>query len=269
MTPEIDIDHIIRDKAPDLYRMLPGFLKRYIKRTIHQDQINYCLRNFGHLEAIEFIRATLRYMEIDYRVHGMETLDPQKRYIFASNHPLGGLDGLILADAVEKHFGSVKLVVNDLLMNLTPIRSLFVPVNKHGKQSAEYVRGLNRGYDSDEQIIYFPAGLCSRKIHGKIQDPPWRKNFMVKAREHGRDIVPVYVDAVNSRFFYNFARLRKALGVKVNIEMFYLPDEMFSQRGKKMDIYVGTPIEHRRLCDNRPLPELVAEIRKAVYALKK
>lgn len=269
MSLEIDLDKILREKRPDLAKWLPRFAVNYIKRTIHQDEINYILRTFGHLEGAEFIRAALGHMQITATVTETAPLDPNGRYIFASNHPLGGLDGLILTEELEKRYGTTRVVVNDLLMHLSPISSLFVPINKYGKQSAEYATRLSEMYSSDAQILFFPAGLCSRKIHGKVQDPEWKKNFITKAIEYERDIVPVYTSGQNSAFFYNLSRFRKAIGIKANIELFYLPDEMFRKQGENFDIIIGKPIRYKEITKDKSMKEWAAEIRRHAYELKK
>lgn len=269
MDIKIDIDEIIESKNPKLAKYMPGFVKNYIKRTIHQQEINHCLTSFGDKQGTEFIGEILNYLNISHRIIGEENVPKDGRYIFASNHPLGGLDGMVLAYEIERIFGSVKLIVNDLLMNLTPLNPIFVPVNKHGRQTSEYAKTINELYDSEEQIITFPFGLCSRKIDGKIQDGEWRRNFVIKAIDHKRDVVPVFVDARNSNFFYNLANIRKSLGVKANIEMFYLADELFKQRNGVVDIYLGEPLCYSELDRNFSPQEWASNIREIAYSLKK
>lgn len=268
MDLEVDLEKVIKSKNPKAAKFMPGFVIKYLKRIIRQEEINYCLQEFSDKEGTEFIGEILKHIDVTGNSYGLENIDPDGRYVFASNHPLGGLDGLILACEIENRFGKVKLVVNDLLMNLGPLKSLFVPVNKFGKQSTVYARLLNEVFESDEQIIYFPFGLCSRKIKGKIQDGEWKKKFVSKAVESKRDIVPVYVDAKNSSFFYNLALFRKRIGIKVNIEMLYLPDEMFKKENSRIDIYFGKPIPWQNLKNgNHKL--WAKKIRETVYSLKK
>ena len=228
---QVDLDKVIADKNPRLARLLPRFLKRYLKRIIHQDEINHVLRSFSHQTPVEFIRSTLSYMEISYRAVGLEQLSDQGRYLFVSNHPFGGMDGMMLCDELDKRFGSGRIIVNDILMNLKPLAPLFVPVNKHGRQNSDYLRFFREALASDDQIATFPAGLCSRRIDGKVCDTKWKSSFVKNAIESQRDIVPVFFEGRLSNFFYNLSSLRKRLGIKANIEMIYLPDEMFSQHG--------------------------------------
>ena len=227
----IDVDKVIKNKNPRLYKALPGFVLRYVKRILHQDELNYILTNFGHTDGLEFLDLTLNYLGVTYDMKGGENLPPEDgRYIFVSNHPLGGLDGMVLLQAMGRKYPQTKFIVNDVLMYLKPLNTVFVPVNKYGRQSSEYANRIDDLYASDNQVLYFPAGLCSRKIKGKIVDLEWKKSFLTKAIKYKRDIIPIYFEGRNSNFFYNLSNFRTFLGIKANIELFYLSDELFKQK---------------------------------------
>ena len=264
---QVDLDKVIADKNPRLARLLPRFLKSYLKRIIHQDEINHVLRSFSHQTPVEFIRSTLSYMEISYRAVGLEQLPMQGRYLFVSNHPFGGMDGMMLCDELDKRFGSGRIIVNDILMNLKPLAPLFIPINKHGRQNSEYLRFFRDALASDDQIATFPAGLCSRRIAGKICDTKWKHSFVKNAIESQRDIVPVFFEGRLSNFFYNLSSFRKKIGIKANIEMIYLPDEMFSQKGRHFDIHFGKPIPWQELAASTSVSRTAQQIREMVYAL--
>ena len=264
---QVDLDKVIADKNPRLARLLPRFLKRYLKRIIHQDEINHVLRSFSHQTPVEFIRSTLSYMEISYRAVGLEQLSDQGRYLFVSNHPFGGMDGMMLCDELDKRFGSGRIIVNDILMNLKPLAPLFVPVNKHGRPNSDYLRFFREALASDDQIATFPAGLCSRRIDGKVCDTKWKSSFVKNAIESQRDIVPVFFEGRLSNFFYNLSSLRKRLGIKANIEMIYLPDEMFSQHGRHFDIHFGAPVPWQELAAAGSASHNAQRIREIVYAM--
>ena len=265
-TLTVDLEKVIRDKNPALARLLPRFVVAYLKRTIHQDEINRILQAYSHLEPIPFIRAALADMGIRYRAVGLEKLPREGRYLFASNHPFGGMDGMMLCDELERHFGSVKIIVNDLLMHLTPLNPLFIPVNKHGRQNARYAQTLRDTLESNAQIATFPAGLCSRRHHGRVADPRWKHSFVKNALESRRDIVPVRFDGELSSFFYNLSNLSSALGIRANIEMLYLADEMFRQKGRHFDIRFGEPVRWQSLRD-APAKVWAGRIRDMVYGL--
>ncbi|MEG2120839.1 MAG: glycerol acyltransferase [Rikenellaceae bacterium] len=265
----VDLSEILRTKQPKLYHRIPRFCIRWIEKLICQKQINNVLERCGDKQGVPFITSTLDYLKIKRTSVGIEKLRKDGRYIFASNHPLGGLDGFSLAESIEAYFSSVKLVVNDILMRLTPVANIFIPINKHGKQSEEYAIGIRKGFDSNTQIVYFPAGLCSRLIDGKVTDPTWHKNFINKAIDSKRDIVPTFVDDKNSAFFYRFALLRKRLKIKANLEMLLLPKELFKKEGKgNIVIYYGEPITYERLInEERSAAQWVDYIRNECYKL--
>lgn len=240
---QINIREVVRDKAPNAYQKIPDFIFRYLERTIHQDEINDILLRFRDLQGVDFMHALVDYFDVKLEVSGLDQIPRSGRYIFASNHPLGGLDGICLSSLLGKYFnGNIRYLVNDLLLYLPNFQSIFIPINKHGAQSRDNVRKIDEAYASDNQIITFPAGLCSRKINGKICDLDWKKSFIQKAVGTRREIVPIYFDGRNSLFFYRLANLRKFLGIRLNLEMIYLPDEMFRARGKRFRVIFGKPI---------------------------
>lgn len=263
----IDVREIITSKSPSLGRRLPSFLIRYLEKIIHQHEINDILSRYRHLKDREFIAAVLDYMGISYQVYGTVNLPSEGRFIFASNHPLGGLDGLVFINEVSRHYPSVRFPVNDLLLNLTNLSGIFLPVNKHGQQGKISALAIEKAYSSSDQILYFPAGLCSRRKKGKISDLDWHKSFISKAVWHRRDIIPVYFSGENSSFFYNLAAIRNLFRIKTNLEMLYLPDEMFRQKGRAISITFGKPVAWQTF-DKRRTPTGWAEfMRKKTYEL--
>jgi putative hemolysin len=117
-------------------------------------------------------------------------------------------------------------------------------------------------------MLYFPAGLCSRLIKGEITDLEWKKNFIKQARKYNRDIVPIYFSGQNSKFFYRLAKIRKAIGIKFNIEMIFLPDEMFRQKNSIFDVIIGKPIPISSIDNTKNLQQWCEEIREKCYELK-
>lgn len=267
---KLDIRRILKDKKPDLSPLIAGPLCAYLRRIVHQDELNDLLTDFNENNpAIDFVRMSLSRLNIRHRAHGLDKIDPTKRYIFASNHPFGGLDGLMLADHIEQKFGDARIIVNDILMNISPLAPLFVPVNKHGKQNLNYVQMYKEALHSDMPLVTFPAGLCSRRINGTVQDLGWKTSFVKHAIESGRDIVPVYFDGELSNFFYGLHNLREKLNIKANIEMLYLVDEMFKQKGQSFDIYFGEPISNQELQSSQSPRIWCDTIRINAYNLKK
>ena len=267
---QIDIKQVLRQKAPSAARKIPGFMVDYLIRTVHQDELNEILRRYHDKDGVAFMQELIGYFDLNLELVNEENIPAEGRYIFASNHPLGGLDGICLSAIIGGRFdGKIRYLVNDLLLYLSNLRSIFVPINKHGAQGKKNAELIEKAYASDNQIITFPAGLCSRKQNGKIQDTEWKKSFIQKAVEYRRDIVPVFFEGRNSNFFYCLANMRKALGIKMNYEMIYLPDEMFKSKHKTYSIHFGKPIPWQTLDSSRKPAEWAEWVKEIVYNLKK
>lgn len=265
----IVIRDVIKKKNPSLLKILPGFVIRYIERIVHEEEINDIMSRIGQFEGLEFIdKALNEELDIEVKLTGEENIPLTGGVFFASNHPLGGLDGLAFMHALGKYRTDIKFMVNDILMNIKNLEPLFIPINKHGGQAREAIKLINEAYASDQALLVFPAGLVSRKQNkGVIKDLEWKKTFINKAKRFKKDIIPVYIDGQNSKFFYNLARFRKRVGVNVNLEMFYLADEMFAQRGKKVTIHMGKPIPYTHFDKSKNDAEWAEEVKNIVYSM--
>jgi 1-acyl-sn-glycerol-3-phosphate acyltransferase len=265
----IDVEKVLSAKNPKLARWLPGFVVSYLKRIVHQDGINDIIRNYSHLRGSAFNDGALSYMGIKYRAHGLENLPSGGRNIFVSNHPLGGLDGMVFMSELSKHYTSIKFPVNDILLYIDNYSDIFLPVNKVGSFGREAAKLLEEAYNSDCQLLNFPAGICSRKVNGVITDLQWQKSFIVKALQFQRDIVPCFFSGRNSSFFYNLSNIRQRLGIKMNIEMLYLADEMFRQKGKDIDLYFSKAIPWQTFDKSKSPQQWADFIREKTYDLQK
>lgn len=265
---KIDVDKVLRDRLPKHYRYIPRFVVRWLERTICQDRLNAILQKMAGKNSVDAATAALDEMDITVTATGLDHL-PDGRYMFVSNHPLGGLDGLALISLLGNRYDKkIKFLVNDLLMAVEPLRGVFLPVNKYGSQSRDTAVQIEEALKSDNQFITFPAGLCSRmQDDGSIADLTWQKAAVVHAVNHQRDIVPVFFDAQNSKFFYRFAKWRKKLGIKFNIELIFLPKEMIKQCGSTLRAIIGEPIPWSSLDARAPKQE-AARLRDVVYSMK-
>jgi len=265
---QLDVEQVLYSKNPALKKAIPGFLVRYLKRIAHQDELNEFLRIAGNRRDAEFIKAGLEFFRISYKVTGTENIPASGRYIFVSNHPLGGLDGLVFIYELSKYYKSLKFPVNDILMTIKNLSGVFLPINKHGSQDREAARLIEEAYASGSQILYYPAGLCSRKKKGVIRDLQWHKSFISKSIQYKRDIVPAYFSGRNSDFFYNLSNIRNFLGIRANIEMLYLVDELFKQKGKAIDLVFGEAIPWQTFDKSRSAAEWAEWVKEKSYALK-
>jgi len=263
----IDVEKVFYTKSPRVARKIPQFIYNYLKRVVHQEDLNEAIRRFNDQQGLDFVRSILAHMGVKITYQGIENIAVDGRYIIASNHPLGGLDGMALMKVVGEVREDIVFPVNDLLMNVPNLLPLFIPINKHGSNTQNMLI-MNETFASDKTILYFPAGLCSRKQQGKILDLEWKKTFITKARTYKRDIIPVHIKGRNSDWFYNLANWRKRLGIKANIEMLYLVDEMYKQNNKNISITFGKPISWTTF-DNR-FPDIIwaKKVKQHVYTLE-
>ena len=264
----INIKKLFREKNPGLARFIPGFVYRYIHNTLQLDFFNDFITRNQHFQGIDFVNRVIIEFEVKEHVFGLENIPDEGRFIFASNHPFGGFDALLLMRNVHKKMGDLRFLANDILMSIPGLKSLFVPVNKHGSNSREMAEKLNELYDSDVQIMIFPAGMASRKIKGKVTDLEWKKHFITKAIKHKRDVIPVFVGGQNSNRFYRVANLRKFFRLKWNIEMFYLPDELVKQKNADVYIYFGKPISWQTFDNSKTHQEWADQVKQVTYQLK-
>lgn len=263
----INIKALFKEKNPRLARLLPGFVYRYINRIGHIDECNEIISLYGDQQGVAFAQSSVDYFGVTEEVLGLENVPESGRFIFVANHPLGGFDALLLISNVYKRVGGLRFLVNDVLMKITPLSTIFVPINKHGGHSRQAALQIEKTYRSNEQILIFPAGLASRKIKGQVTDTDWKKHFIQKAVEHQRDVIPVHISGKNSNFFYRLANLRKALGIKWNLEMFYLADETFQHKGNKFTLTFGQPIPWQHFDSSKTQKEWADSVRDTLYKL--
>ncbi len=271
MPLQFDIRAILKRKAPNA--RVPEFLIRYLERITHIEQMNAFLRAHTTEKDYDFIKLVLdEELGCTASISGTENIPTDdKPVLFVSNHPLGGLDGMIIAQMIHGvRPRELKVIVNELLMYMEPINGLWAPVNKVGHLTKEQAAEQQRMWESETDVLSFPAGACSRlqRINGKWQvcDLEWQKNFVQRAKEYKRDIVPIYFEGRNSRFFYVLALIRKWLGIKLNIEMLYLVDEMYSAHGKHFDVHVLPPIPYTTFDNSKTPKEWAQYVKSIVYA---
>ena len=267
----IDLDQILRDKLGDKAGRVPSFARNWLKKIIHQDEVNKFLWESRDKKGVEWLEECVRYLDMNLQVEGKENLpdkDDGKLYTFVSNHPLGGEDGVALGAVIGRHYdGKFRYLVNDLLMNLPGLAPLCIPINKTGNQSRNFPAMVNAGFKSDHHMLMFPAGLCSRKINGEIHDLPWKKTFISKSVETRRDVVPIHFSGRNSERFYRIANLCKTLRLKVNIAMLFLVDEMYKNTHQTFRVAIGKPIPWQTFDKSKTPAEWAQFVQDTVYRL--
>lgn len=271
MEKTIDIEKILAGKMGDKARFVPHFLVSWLKRVVHEDEVNKYLWESRHLSGTDWLEECVRYLRMTLKIEGLENL-PDKNdgrlYTFVSNHPLGGADGVALGAIIGRHYdGNFRYLVNDLLMNLPGLAPVCIPINKTGKQSRDFPRMVEAGFQSKNHMLMFPAGLCSRKIDGQIHDLPWKKTFITKSVEYQRDIVPIHFGGCNSDKFYTIANVCKKLGLKFNVAMLFLVDEMYKNVDKTFRVAIGKPIPWQTFDKSKTAMEWAKYVEDEVYKL--
>lgn len=264
----ISIREIFSDKSPRLAKLVPGFAYNYLNRILHLNYINYILEKYGHLKGIDFVDKIIQDFNVKEHVHNAENIPSSGKYIFASNHPLGGFDSMLLMKNVYEKLGDLKFLANDILMTVPNLSPVFVPVNKHGGHPRQAARALTKAYTSDNQILIFPSGLASRKIKGQVVDLEWKKHFIQKSIQYKRDVIPVFISGRNTDRFYRIANFRKFFKIKWNLEMFYLVDETMKHRNSDIHLYFGEPIPYKSFNSSKTKKEWAAWVKEKVYQLK-
>lgn len=267
-TKFLDVDKVLKTRSPKAYKLIPKFIIKGLKNLIKQDDMNGVVERNSDKHGQDFLKACINEFKINIKYSGLENLPKDKKYVFASNHPLGGLDGISILHLIHKYLGEDKAIVNDLLLNIENLKPVFAGVNVFGRFSKNQIKEIDELYASDKQVVVFPAGLVSRKIKREIKDLTWKKSFLTKAIEHKRDIVPVFADATNSKFFYNFANFRKFTRIKFNLELILLPREMFKFTGNTIVFHFGKPISYKDFTNKKSINEWVKYIRQKSDELK-
>lgn len=267
----IDIEKICREKLGDKAKYVPSVLTKWLKHIIHQDEVNRFLWESRQVSGTEWLEECVKYLDMHLHLQGVENL-PDKEdgrvYTFVSNHPLGGVDGVALGSIIGKHYdGRFRYLVNDLLMNLPGLAPLCIPINKTGKQGRDFPAMVEAGFSSNNHILMFPAGLCSRRRDGVIRDIPWTKTFLKKSVQYKRDIVPIHFDGQNSKFFYRLANFSDKYIKKVNIAMLFLVDEMYKNVHKDFTVKIGKPIPWQTFDKSKTPAQWAIYVEEQVYKL--
>lgn len=264
---QVNVEKIVASKSGKFAHYIPKFVINYLRKIVHEDEINDVLqRSYNKYYGSDFADFLLEDFGVTYTIKHEERIPQTGKLIVVSNHPLGGFDGIVLISIISKYLKNIKFPVNDLLMHIPNLQSLFVPINKTGNNNINLAKSFEEIFNKEHTILYFPSGLCSRKINGKIVDLPWKKTFVSKAKQYGYDILPLRFEGRNSNFFYNLANIRKKIGIKFNIEMLYLADEFFKQKNAHFNIIVGNVIANKHLYESDDL-KMANKIRELVYQL--
>jgi 1-acyl-sn-glycerol-3-phosphate acyltransferase len=262
----IDVSKVLEEKAPTLKKWMPGFILSWLKRKLHEDEINLIMSDLKDVYGVEFNNKGLEKLGANIISINSHYIPKTGGIILAANHPLGGLDGMAFVKSIAEVRPDIHFVVNDVLKSLKNYGDVFIGINKIKTTSATSLRTIESVLVTDEAVGFFPAGLVSRKQNGIIRDLDWKKSFVTQAIDHNRQIVPVFIEGQNSKFFYRFANFRKRIGIKANIEMLFLPDEMFKQRGQTIKVHFSKSFDTAILDKTKSHKEWADHIKQFIYS---
>lgn len=265
----INIKKVISDKNPKLLKRLPKFIVSYLQRILHEKDVNEFIHEHREDSPIAFCLSVMKKFNIQLTYEGLEHIPQEGGAVLAINHPLGGMDAMALVTVLHQKRPDIKFIVNDVLLHLDNLKPLFIGVNKHGKSAAESLKKIEETFAGDELLCIFPAGLVSRKFKKDVRDLTWRKTFITRSKKHDKTIIPVLIDGELSNFFYNLYKIRNFLGLKANIEMLYLVNELYKQKNKSIHITFGEAIFAGDLDNSKSDNAWAAHIKSKVYELKK
>ena len=264
----VDVERIIASKNEKLLKRLPKFVISYLKRILHQEEINQIIKENKDLRNEAFCLEIVNRFNLKLEAHGTKNIPAHGGAIFVVNHPLGGMDAMALVSILSQYRTDIKFIVNDILLTLENLKGLFVGVDKHGANVKSSLKEVDALFASENAVFVFPAGMVSRKVGGEVVDLEWKKTFVTQSKKYGKPVIPVYLDGELSPFFYRVSKLRSWLGIKVNFEMFFLVNELFKQKNKFIRITFGDPIVASEFKSNHNDKFWAQWVKDKVYALK-
>jgi putative hemolysin len=266
----IDIQKEIEKKFPNMNKK-DNFLKKSLfkvaKKIVHEDSINQFLTQNNHLKGFEFVDAVLDYFDFDYSVssNDLQNIPTRGKVVIIANHPLGGLDALCLLRLVSQVRKDVKIVANDFLAGFEALNSLLIPIDNYKiRQSKNDIKKIYEALNNEEAIIIFPAGEVSRATTKGIKDPVWYKGFLNFAQNANAPILPIFLDAKNSKTFYTISIINKTFSTLL------LSHEMFKKKSKRINIKIGQIIPNENIIPKGIDKKFLLNLyRKHLYSLKK
>jgi putative hemolysin len=265
----IDIENSVKESNSKTVANLPRFVIKWLIKILRQDQLNRILNTYVDCEGVDFHRKIVEEFNLTLEIEGLENLPEKGRCFFASNHPFGVIDGLVLTKIVGEKYGDFRAIGNDAFMFVPNLRPYIAMVNVYGRSSKENIAALQKIYDSDMPITHFPAGEVSRLYGGKVQDCKWQKSFISKSISSKRDIVPFYFFGRNSWLFHTVSILRRMLFIKANLELILLSSEMFKKKNATIRVRIGKPISYQKFDNSLTHQQWAQFVRNHIYSLGK
>ncbi len=253
----------------DKYGLLGTFSGWLLMKVLKISTLNKIYNRNKHLNDLEFLNAILDEFQIKFEIpeEDLKRLPKEGAYITISNHPLGGIDGLLLLKLMLEREPNFKIIANFLLHRIEPIKPYIMPVNpfenqKDAKSSVIGIKETLRHLSDGKPLGIFPAGEVSTYKDGKlIVDKPWEEGALKIIKKANVPVVPIYFHAQNSKLFYRLSKLSDTLRTAK------LPSELLTQKNRIIKVRIGKPISINELNEHTNIPEFGEFLRKKTYML--
>ncbi|MFM9989485.1 GNAT family N-acyltransferase [Flavobacterium sp.] len=253
----------------DKYGVLGTFSGWLLMKALQISTLNKIYDRNKHLSELEFLNAILDEFQIKFEIpeEDLKRLPKDGAYITVSNHPLGGIDGILLLKLMLEREPNFKIIANFLLHRIEPMKPYIMPVNpfedhKDAKSSVIGIKETLRHLRDGKPLGMFPAGEVSTYKDGKIMvDKPWEEGAIKVIRKAQVPVVPIYFHAKNSRFFYFLSKISDTLRTAK------LPSELLTQKDRVIKVRIGKPISVAEQNEHETIEAYSEFLRKKTYML--
>ena len=253
----------------DKYGVLGTFSGWMLMKVLKISTLNKVYDRSKHLKDVDFLNNILDNLQIKFEIpeEDLKRLPKGGAYITISNHPLGGIDGVLLLKLMLEREPNFKIIANFLLHRIEPLKKYIMPVNpfenhKDAKSSVVGIKETLRHLSDGKPLGMFPAGEVSTYKDGKLMvDKPWEEGAIKVIRKAQVPVVPIYFHAKNSRLFYLLSKISSTFRTAK------LPSEVFSQKRRVIKVRIGKPISVSEQNEHATLEEYSEFLRKKTYML--
>ena len=253
----------------DKYGVLGTFSGWLLMKILKISTLNKIYDRNKHLKDVEFLNAILDEFQIKFEIpeEDLKRLPKDGAYITISNHPLGGIDGILLLKLMLDREPNFKIIANFLLHRIDPMKPYIMPVNpfethKDAKSSVIGIKETLRHLSDGKPLGMFPAGEVSTYKDGKlVVDKPWEEGAIKIIKKAKVPVVPIYFHAKNSRLFYLLSKLDDTLRTAK------LPSELLTQKDRVIKVRIGKAISVNEQNEHESIEEYSEFLRRKTYML--
>ena len=253
----------------DKYGVFGTFTGWVLMKILKISALNKLYDNNKHMNDVSFLNGLLDDLRIKFEIpeEDFKRLPKEGAYITISNHPLGGVDGILLLKLMLEREPNFKIIANFLLHRAVPLKPYIMPVNpfethKDAKSSVIGIKETFRHLSDGKPLGMFPAGEVSAYKDGKLMvDKPWEEGAIKVIRKAQVPVVPIYFHAKNSRLFYFLSKISPSLRTAK------LPSELFTHKDRVIKVRIGNPISVKEQNEYTKFEDYAEFLRKKTYLL--